>query len=94
MRAISIDNLNEHLFETIEMLKNNTDPKASKNEKIDIETAKTIADLGKVVVDGYKVKAQVLSLLSRSENPQLTSEFAKTSGFILDEHKGQPASSQ
>ena len=54
MSRLTIDKLNEHLFETIEMLKNNSDPNASPNEKIDIETAKTIANLGKVAVEGFK----------------------------------------
>ena len=68
---ISIDKLNGHLFETIEMLKNNNDPLADDNEKIDIETAKTIASLGKVVIDGYKAKAQALAILSKADNPNL-----------------------
>ena len=78
---ISIDRLNEHLFETIELLKNNKDPKADEHEKIDVETAKTIADLGKVVIDGYKVKAQVLSILSKTENPQLMGATVNNFGF-------------
>ena len=84
MKNISIDKLNEHLFETIEMLKNNKDPQADDNEKIDIDTARTIAELGKVAIDGYKVKAQVLNTLSKSENPKSTRFYAETSG-ILDE---------
>jgi len=65
MKQTSLDQLNSHLFETIEMLKNNNDPQASANEKMDVEIAKVIADLGKVVVEGYKVKAQVLNLISK-----------------------------
>ena len=82
MKQISIDALNSHLFETIEMLKNNNDPKASKNEKIDNETARTIAELGKQIVDGYKVKVQVLNLISRSENPKEVSNIAIDEGLI------------
>ena len=66
MKQTNLDKLNEHLFEAIEMLKNNSDPDASPNEKIDIETAKAIKELGKVIVDGYKVKANVLGLLSKT----------------------------
>jgi hypothetical protein len=76
-KNISLDALNEHLFETIEMLKNNNDPKASPNEKIDLDTAKTIALLGKNIVEGYKVKAQVLNTLANSQNPKLTENFVK-----------------
>lgn len=82
MSNTSIDKLNEHLFETIEMLKNNNDPKASKNEKIDVETAKAIASLGKVAVDGYKVKCQALAILSKADNPNSVRETLSSSGFV------------
>lgn len=83
---ISIDSLNNHLFETIEMLKNNNN--ASKNEKIDIETAKTIASLGKVIVEGYKVKAQVLGIISGNDVFQKElSDYANQNGFISIENK-------
>ena len=85
MKSISIDKLNEHLFETIEMLKNNKCPQADEHEKIDIETARTIAELGKVAVGGYKVKAQVLNMLSKAENPKTTHIAAEASG-ILEEN--------
>ena len=52
MKRISIDDINMHLVETIEMLKNNSSDDASACEKIDVETAKTIADLSKVIIDG------------------------------------------
>jgi hypothetical protein len=81
-KQINLDALNMHLFETIEMLKNNSDPNASDNEKIDVDTAKTIADLAKVVVDGYKVKAQVLAIVSKSENPELTKGFISQNGML------------
>lgn len=85
---ISIDSLNNHLFETIEMLKNNNDNNASKNEKIDIETAKTIASLGKVIVEGYKVKAQVLGIISGNDVFQKElSDYANQNGFISIENK-------
>lgn len=82
MKQTSIDALNSHLFETIEMLKNNNDPNASANEKIDIETAKTIAELAKVAVEGFKTKAQVLSLLSKSENPDKLIQQSKSAGML------------
>lgn len=82
MSRLTIDKLSEHLFEAIEMLKNNSDPNASENEKIDIETAKTIADLGKVAVEGFKVKAQALSMLAKTDNPKTTKEALVASGIV------------
>lgn len=82
MKQISIDKLNEHLFETIEMLKNNSDPEASENEKIDVETAKAIAGLGKVVLDGYKIKVQVIKMLKPDENPTVHQALVNQSGIL------------
>lgn len=83
-KQISLDALNSHLFETIEMLKNNSDPKASENEKIDLETAKQIGNLGKVIVDGYKVKAQVLGIVTR-DGIEDAKKLAISSGITNDE---------
>ena len=83
-KQISIDALNAHLFEAIEMLKNNSDPAASANEKMDIETAKTIAALGTVVVEGYKTKANVLSLLSKAQNPEMFQKNACHAGMLTE----------
>ena len=85
IKQTSLDELNVHLFETIEMLKNNNDPQASKNETIDIETAQTIANLGKVIVDGYKVKAQVLSVLSKNGYAVDLKSFTTNAGLQLPE---------
>jgi hypothetical protein len=83
MTQISLDALNNHLFETIEMLKNNSDPIASDNEKIDIKTAKAIAELGKIIVEGFKVKAHVLNMIKNAGdlNSQEIKTFAIEAGF-------------
>lgn len=81
MKHTTIDDLNNHLFETIEMLKNNKDKDASENEKIDIDTAKVISDIAKNVVEGYKVKVQVLNILSKADNPNATEQFCQLIGL-------------
>lgn len=83
----SIDDLNNHLFEVIEMLKNNADDKASPNEKIDIETAKTISDLAKNIVEGYKVKAQVLNTISKADNPLIVKQLSHSFGVTATDEK-------
>ncbi|KAA6347840.1 hypothetical protein EZS27_004705 [termite gut metagenome] len=77
----------EHIDEAMWMLKNNSDPEASGNEKMDIETAKALADLGKVAVGAYKVKAQVLGIMSKAENPAATKTLLIESGIVNDENK-------
>lgn len=85
MKQISIDSLNAHLFETIEGLKNSKDPNASECEKMDLETAKAISNVGKVIIEGYKVKAQVLGMLTKADNPQIALQASKDSGIIDSE---------
>ena len=84
MKKTGIDDLANHMFEAIEMLKNNNDSQASANEKIDVETAKAIASLGKVVIDGYKVKAQVLGMLKNADNPSAIKSIGIQSGIISE----------
>ncbi|MFA6619483.1 MAG: hypothetical protein WCT23_10570 [Candidatus Neomarinimicrobiota bacterium] len=67
------------------MLKNSKDPVASECEKMDVETAKAVADIGKVIVDGYKVKAQVLNMMRNAENPNALRQTISSSGIITDE---------
>ena len=85
MANISIDRLNEHLFDAIERLKSSNCPNTSDNEKMDVATAKAIADLGKVAIDGYKVKAQVLNMLRTTENPTTVRQTIIDSGIVTDE---------
>ncbi len=77
-----IENLNDHLFEAIEMLKNNSDPKASANEKMDLNTAKRIAELGKVIVEGARLQIQALELVSKAQNPIATTEALNQTGVV------------
>jgi len=81
MKQINLDSLNLQLFETIEMLKNNNCKEASDNEKIDVSTARTIAELGKVIVESYKVKASILKLVNKSFEPTELKQFSIESGI-------------
>ncbi len=84
-----ISDLNNHLYETIEMLKNNYDSKASPGEKMDSEIAKQIANVAKVIIDGTKLQLQAITVLSKAENPHLTTKALNQSGIIevLEEEK-------
>lgn len=77
-----LSDLNNHLFEAIEMLKNNSDPEASENEKIDIPTAKQIAELGKVIIEGAKTQVLAMELISKSQNPVETTTALHGTGII------------
>ena len=79
---VSLETVNEKMLMAIEMLMNNNDPDAEEKECIDVDTARTIANLGKVCVEGYKVKAQALSILASSQNPQRTKEMIHETGIV------------
>ncbi len=81
-KHISFDRLNEHLFDVIERLKTNNDPEADVKEGISIEEAKTITECAKVVVEGNKVKAQVLSIISKSDNPKQSLRDSVETGVL------------
>ena len=77
-----ISDLNNHLFETIEKIKNNSDPEASPNEKIDLETSQRIAEIGKVIIEGAKVQVQALGIISKCQNPVIVSKAMENVGII------------
>ncbi|MDD2633955.1 MAG: hypothetical protein PHW82_00480 [Bacteroidales bacterium] len=86
-KQISIDQLNNKLFETIEMLQNNSDPNASECEKISVENAKGICEIGKVVMEGFKTQAQVLHTVANAANPQVLQDMGKNTGVLSIEGK-------
>lgn len=68
-----IDDLRNHLFETLEALKDDKEP-------MDIERARAVADVAKVIVDSAKVEVQFL---------QVTGAFPM-SGFMPVPDASQP----
>lgn len=68
-----IEDLRNHLFATIESLMDEDRP-------MDIERAKAIAEVGKVIVDSAKEENNYLKLSRKTE-----SEFLKPSKFIDEE---------
>ncbi|MBR5183119.1 MAG: hypothetical protein IKW15_01440 [Bacteroidales bacterium] len=85
-RNINADSILSVLFETIEGVKNNNDPSASKNEKVSLEQAKAINELARTAVSVYKVKAEALKVIANSDNPQHTAVNVESTG-LLDVYK-------
>lgn len=67
--------LRNHLFTALEALQDKDDP-------MDIDRAKAIADIGKVLVDSAKVEVMFINAMDGE---------AKTTGFIESERDMQPA---
>lgn len=81
-RNINADSILSVLFETIEGVKNSSDPEASANEKVSLEQAKAINELAKTVVSVYKVKAEALKVIAKSDNPQHTTVNVESTGLL------------
>ena len=79
---VSLETVNEKMLMAMEMLMNNNDPEAEEKECIDVDTARMIANLGKVCIDGYKVKVEALAIMSKAENPQKTKEMIHEIGIV------------
>ena len=84
---MNLDTITNHMVEVIEMLKNNNDPQASENEKIDVNSAKTIAELGKNCIEAYKTKVQLLNIISKTDNRELTDKYTQLTGIMPTQNK-------
>jgi HD-like signal output (HDOD) protein len=88
MKKTSLNDLRSHLFEVIERLKLSNDPGADEQEKISIETARAIAEVGDVIVRSAKLEVDVIKAISFTQNPQMVKEFlSKTDALLLEEKK-------
>lgn len=76
MTKNKIQDLRDHLFETIEMLK-------SDDAKMTIDKAKTIADVSQVIINSAKVEVDFLRAKDKLEG------FYPSTGFLELEDKKQ-----
>lgn len=67
MKNTSLEALKGHLFETLEGLKNQSDPDASDNEKVTIEQAKAITGVADTIIDIYKTQLDAIKVISSTD---------------------------
>lgn len=65
---MSLETLKNHLFETLEGLKNLSDPEASENEKIGIDQAKQIVDVSGAIIDIYKLQVEAIKSFAHKDD--------------------------
>ena len=65
---MSLETLKSHLFETLEGLKNLSDPEASENEKIGIDQAKQIVDVSGAIIDIYKLQVEAIKSFAHKDD--------------------------
>ena len=82
---LSLDALKSHLFETLEGVKNLSDPVASENEKISIDQAKQIVDISGRIIDIYKVQVDAIRTLSSMDNVASVRVLATGIGVASEE---------
>lgn len=67
MKNTSLEALKGHLFETLEGLKNQSDPDASENEKVTIEQAKAITSVADTIIDIYKTQLDAIKVINSTD---------------------------
>ena len=67
MKNTSLEALKGHLFETLEGIKNQSDPDASENEKVTIEQAKAITGVADTIIDIYKTQLDAIKVISSTD---------------------------
>lgn len=65
---MSLETLKGHLFETLEGLKNLSDPEASENEKVGIDQAKQIVDVSGAIIDIYKLQIEAVKSFAHKDD--------------------------
>lgn len=65
---MSLETLKSHLFETLEGLKNLSDPQASENEKISIDQAKQIVEVSGAIIDIYKLQVDAIKSFTHKDD--------------------------
>ena len=79
---MSLETLKSHLFETLEGLKNLSDPEASEDEKIGIDQAKQIVDVSGKIIDIYKVQLEGISLAAKLDNIGSANSIVTSLGIV------------
>ena len=79
---MSLETLKSHLFESLEGLKNLSDPEASENEKIGIDQAKQIVDVSGKIIDIYKVQLEGISLAAKLDNIGSANSIVTSLGIV------------
>ena len=65
---MSLETLKGHLFETLEGLKNLSDPEASENEKVGIDQAKQIVDVSGAIINIYKLQIEAVKSFAHKDD--------------------------
>ena len=79
---MSLETLKSHLFETLEGLKNLSDPEASENEKVGIDQAKQIVDVSGAIIDIYKLQVEAIKSFAHKDDIARPGEMMADMGIV------------
>ena len=78
-KRTTMSDLRDHLFETIERLKLSNDPEADDKEKISLETAQIIANVGAVIVNSAKLEVDAMKIMANCQNMSIANKIMEGS---------------
>ena len=84
-KNLSLDVLKAHLFETLEGVKNLSDPEASEQDKTTIEQARSITDVAGKIIDVYKLQLEGISMAARMDNISSAGRIVSSVGLVDDD---------
>lgn len=80
--SLSLEALKSHLFETIEGVKNLSDPEASDNEKISVEQAKQIVGIADSIIEIYKTQVEAVRTITEMDRSAAAGAVLEGMGII------------
>ena len=83
---MSLETLKSHLFETLEGLKNLSDPEASENEKISIDQAKQIVDVSGAIIDIYKLQVEAIKSFTHKDDIARPGAMMSDMGIVEEDN--------
>ena len=84
---LSLEALKSHLFESLEGVKNLSDPEASPCEKVSLEQAKQIVGIANSIIDIYKTQVDAMRTISEMDRAASAGSVLTELGIINPENR-------
>lgn len=82
MKNTSLADLRATMFDVMQRLMSANDPDADEKDRIDVDTAKAMANIGTVIVNSAKIESDALRTIANAQNPNLLKSFLINSEII------------
>jgi len=84
---IGLEALKSHLFETLEGVKNLSDPEADACEKVSIEQAKQIVGISNSIIEIYKTQVDAMRTITNMDRSASAGAVLTDLGIIAPENR-------